>query len=247
MSLPLPVFGIAYTPAVIALVAVLYAKGLMSRRLGVIILALSTLVTGFILGGLPNPILPIQQIVYGPLHGHIEIVPIIGLGVLFLTVLAVGRIFCGYVCPLGTVQELLSRIRKKKVKIDRRTAWMTRLGFLAIFLIAGAFAPFYLMIDPFAAFTLKAGIVPVTAFIIIAVASVFIYRPWCTLLCPFGTLADIIAKFSIFRLKAGKNCERCGRCVRRCPAGHIPGEPGECIYCGTCAGVCRRDAVRLGR
>lgn len=247
MSLPLPVFGLSYTLAVIVLVSFLYAKGWMSRRLGAVILALSTLIIGFILGGKPNPIFPIQQVIYGPLHGNFDIVPVIGLCVLFLTVFAVGRMFCGYVCPLGAVQELISRIHKKKIKVDRRTAWVTRLGFLAIFLIAGAFVPFYAMVDPFAAFTLTAGIVPMTAFIIIAVAAVFIYRPLCTMLCPFGTLADMVAMFSIFKLKAGKNCERCGRCVRRCPMGHIPGEPGECICCGMCASVCRRDAIRLGR
>lgn len=247
MNLPLPVFGFAYVVSVIVLVAFLYSRGRMSRRLGVVILAVSVLVTGLLLGGLPNPILPIQQIVYGGLHGHFEPVPVIGLGVLFLTVLLVGRIYCGYVCPLGAVQELLSRIRVRKLKISRRTAWATRLGFLAIFLIAGTFVPFYAKVDPFAAFTLKAGIASLAAFALIAVSSIFIYRPWCTLLCPFGTLADMVSRFSVFRLKAGETCDRCGRCVRRCPAGHIPGEPGECVYCGKCAGVCRRDAVRLGR
>ncbi len=48
-----------------------------------------------------------------------------------------------------------------------------------------------------------------------------------------------------------EKCKRCGLCVKKCPAGAIPGnikegykiEPEKCIRCGKCFDVCKFDAV----
>jgi hypothetical protein len=51
-------------------------------------------------------------------------------------------------------------------------------------------------------------------------ASVFIYRPWCRLLCPLGGLLALGNRFSLFHLRfKATECAECNLCRTHCPAG----------------------------
>ena len=96
-----------------------------SRKVRFTILIVTTLFAGVLFGGFPNFIMPIQQIfstiaVRGDL---IKLIPvIIIIGGLLLTTIFLGRILCGFACPLGTLQELISKINfKSDVKAQKKT------------------------------------------------------------------------------------------------------------------------------
>lgn len=51
-------------------------------------------------------------------HG---IFPLIALGVIYLTGVTVGRVFCGWACPLGMIQDFLSYLPIKKQRVSPAT------------------------------------------------------------------------------------------------------------------------------
>ncbi|NIQ06457.1 MAG: 4Fe-4S binding protein [Candidatus Korarchaeota archaeon] len=75
------------------------------------------------------------------------------------------------------------------------------------------------------------------------VVSIFVYRPFCRLFCPYGAIASLVAKFSLFKLKKGDTCVNCGKCDAKCPTGNISQKYGECYLCGRCFRVCNVEAI----
>jgi len=49
------------------------------------------------------------------------VAPLFVLGIIFLTAVTVGRVFCGWACPLGMVQDFLSYLPVKKEKLSPST------------------------------------------------------------------------------------------------------------------------------
>jgi len=50
-----------------------------------------------------------------------SVFPLLVLGVIYLTAITVGRVFCGWACPLGLVQDVLSYLPFKKPKLSGST------------------------------------------------------------------------------------------------------------------------------
>jgi polyferredoxin len=85
-----------------------------SIRLTVLLI---TVIIGFVV--LP-PLLPLQfQALITRTTAEPAIAVIMILIVFFAITLVVGRIFCGYVCPIGAVQELAYEIPMKKVQFRK--------------------------------------------------------------------------------------------------------------------------------
>lgn len=68
---------------------------------------------------------------YGSVHGVYDALeytlaqatfPILALGVIWLTAILVGRVFCGWACPLGTLQDFLVYLPIKKRRLSRETS-----------------------------------------------------------------------------------------------------------------------------
>jgi ferredoxin len=81
--------------------------------------------------------------------------------------------------------------------------------------------------------------------------SVFVYRLFCQLVCPFGFVSWIFERFSLARVHIEKDaCIQCGACIRACPLdaakGLVEGRklPADCFSCGRCLNVCPTDALR---
>jgi len=77
--------------------------------------------------------------------------------------------------------------------------------------------------------------------------SVFVYRPICRMICPFGVLFSLMAGFSFFRLQRTDTCTLCKRCEKACPA-HAAGKDDtkrECYLCSRCTDACHvNGAIR---
>lgn len=101
--------------------------------------------------------------------------------------------YCMWVCPYGSAQELMGRIRKRKwrptPRITRILTW-TRRGLWALLMLLMWCGVAFVWTDyePFALFVPSAASVAViviaSAFLIL---SIFVHRPYCSWICPTGT------------------------------------------------------------
>jgi len=76
--------------------------------------------------GLILPYLHVTQSPFSTAHGAYEsleytiargVFPLLVLGIIYLTAVTVGRLFCGWACPFGLVQDLLSYLPFRKQKL----------------------------------------------------------------------------------------------------------------------------------
>ncbi len=206
----------------------LFAIDLRSRR-GLFLLAVVSLAwLGFWRAGCVCPIGAIQNVTLALADPDYAIpmttVVIFALPLLFT--LLFGRTFCGAVCPLGAIQELVAR-RPIRVPL-----WLEQaLGLLAyvylgaaVALAATGSAFLICRYDPFVAFFRLGGSVNMLIFGgCFLLIGVFVGRPYCRFLCPYGALLGICSRVSQWHLK-------------------IP--PNECIQCRLCEDVCPYGAIR---
>ena len=232
-------FALIYMGAGTLLAAYLWYAGIMNRRIVLGAAAMSTL-AGFVflapimpleLGGIVNVITGTSALTVGVM---------VICGVIAVTII-VGRTFCGTICPVGSLQELAYNVPVKKFLIRQsRILEMVR---FAVFL-AAVIAAIYLidlmaftgLYDLFS-LTVSAGLVTAAGLILV---SVFLYRPVCRILCPFGVLFSLPAWFSLFRLRRTADCITCRKCERACPAG-VAGQDApkrECYLCARCTDAC---------
>jgi len=217
---------------------------------GVLILGF---VFGFLIpGGLnPNPVASLRTLLTTILVKHQLVLPIAAMLVfLLLMVWVSNKSICGWGCQLGLLQDLLHRANLPKWKPP---FWLSNSVRIVAFvaLVAGlvtAGLDWIGLIDPFQLFSFNftLGIVLFSAGVLIA--SLFIYRPWCRFLCPFGLLGWLVEQVSLFRPRINREaCKECKMCVKACPtnamADFYDGKKihADCFACGACIEACPRE------
>jgi hypothetical protein len=161
-----------------------------------------------------------------------------------------GRAFCGGVCALGAIQEL---VVLKPVQVPRRldrTLGLLRYGYLGVailFAIRPALGRDFMIcrFDPFVGFFRRSGAPHMLllggAFL---VAGMFIGRPYCRYLCPYGALLSWCTRLSRRGVTITPNKELdCGLCKGACPYGAIEKMRAvrrNCLYCARCYVYCPR-------
>lgn len=242
---------------------------MMSKKVRTGIYFLILISGGIFLGGIPNAVMPIQQLLislgFGDDLGYL-LPALIILFVLLLTSLLAGRVFCAYACPVGALQELISYIsfksdlnaqKKTKYRIDVSSQITTKVRwifFSALFLIAIVFGIVFLPdINPlsgfeefrmFFAFTIT---LPFIGLLVVGIASIFLYRPFCRFLCPFGAVSCLCSNYAPAVYVRTEDCTECGLCEKICPTQEAfsDSKKGECYYCNRCIDICPHDAIRL--
>lgn len=203
---------------------------------------------GFYLGGVLCPLSSVQNIFLKWNNGYLLLflIPVI------LAVI-VGRVFCGYVCPFGAVQELL-HVRKWALRFPAK--WRKPLGLLKygllIYLVTRVIVTgtgIWQGVTPFKAL-FEWGGTPLTIAltVVFAALSVVLWRPFCEFICPLGALLSLLSRFSFFRLETKANCVSCGLCTPKCPTsacedGKI--RSADCFLCGECVRACPVTSLRL--
>ena len=151
------------------------------------------------------------------------------LAVILLTPL-VGRLFCGYLCPLGILQSVVhflthpkSHVRRvctrlPETKAQRVVRWSVFA--LAAALIAAGLGPIGWAVTPYAIFG-KAliGFTPgiVLAAAVLVLAAVGPGRIWCNWVCPCGTLFNLLARKARLpnKIDLKDGCGNCRRCFAK--------------------------------
>ena len=106
--------------------------------------------------------------------------------------------YCAYLCPFGAAQELVGKVRKKKIApkgVWKNVFKYTRVIYFMVILALLLWGiPLELAsLEPFPAFLLTAATGWVIALaVIFLLLSVFFARPWCNYFCPTGALLDIL-------------------------------------------------------
>lgn len=189
---------------------------------------------------------------------------------IFISSLFLGRLWCGWLCPAGGLQEIYFHINNKHINIGKLN-WFKYLVFLAIIFIpllsairsAGGFTSidfFYntdhgISIAKQGAYTIYlAQIAFITAFAMLAGK-----RGFCHYFCPIAVMAITgrkirnLIRWPVLHLSADPGlCTDCRKCRESCPMGldvNIMVRQGrmentECILCGCCVDVCQEQAIR---
>jgi polyferredoxin len=182
---------------------------------------------------------------------------VIGAPLLLLALsLVLGRSFCGWVCPLGTLLDLVQPLafwhRKKRVKQAAASARRnSRLRYLILALVlGGALLSIKVLgwLDPLVIFSraATAGVVDLLGsrqaferggltyfsvlFIAILVLEAWQPRFWCRHLCPQGALLSLVSRFSLLNRKVSSACSNCAECKRVCPMNAIPQDDHDTDY-----------------
>jgi polyferredoxin len=179
---------------------------------------------------------------------------VVMLVVLLAVVWASNKIICGWACQLGLLQDLLHHIPLPRW---RPPFWLTNTirgvafaGLLLGLLVAGM--DWIGWINPFQIFRIEFTWAIGIFAALLLIASLFIYRPWCQFLCPFGFVSWLVEQFSLLRPRINwKVCKKCQLCVKACPtramADFYSGRKlhADCFACGACLAACpQKDALR---
>ena len=177
------------------------------------------------------------------------------LGILALFGVVLGRTVCGWLCPLGLIQELLHKLPVPKIK---KSVWTRRLSYLKyVFLVVFVIAiPIWFGINKglpypgFCKFICPAGTLEgavgllqneanATSFyqlkilftrkwvimLVIGLACAFCYRTFCRFLCPLGAIYGFFNRFALTLVKV---------------------DPDRCNGCGLCVRRCQMDVKHVG-
>jgi NosR/NirI family transcriptional regulator, nitrous oxide reductase regulator len=136
-----------------------------------------------------------------------------------------GRVFCAAVCPLGAIQEVVA---VRPVALPRSVDHLLRLipyAYLGITVLGVATGAGFLICryDPFVGFfRLGASFNMFLAGGILLLLGLFVGRPYCRFLCPYGVLLGWMSRFSKWhaRITPGE-CIQCRLCEDSCPYGAI--------------------------
>lgn len=175
--------------------------------------------------------------------------------IVLLLAILFGPVFCSYICPMGTVQEWISKVGKKIFKNRFNHFVPMKLHIIlinfryvvllmVIFITAKSGYLMFAEVDPYNAlfsfWSDEVSLVALTVLGIVLVASLFVERPWCKYACPYGALLGLSNKIRIFKIKRnGQTCISCNKCTNSCPmnidvAKSDYVKSAQCISCLKC-------------
>lgn len=171
------------------------------------------------------------------------------LGIAMLTIF-LGRIFCGWICPLGGLLALLPFRHNRQPPHwleENRYLWLL---FLLILLLAGSnwplfLSPFHLLTEEFTRLLQGKMIWLLGGMLCVGIG--FFPRFWCTYICPTGLLLAFMSRWRVFRFVVGVDCSDCNACRKICPTQAV--NPGtrrgreDCMLCGRCWQACPANEI----
>lgn len=162
-----------------------------------------------------------------------------------------GRFFCGFICPIGALQDYFKFIGTKLGIKERKLSGgkffkgeMIKYFILIILLILSIlglgnlispYSPWLAYLNIFLGFNIQIGFI---ILLLIILSSLFIRRVFCRFFCPLGAFQGLLFAIGPFKINAHENCNSCSYCLKNCPV-HIERSQEdeispECINCLEC-------------
>ena len=225
------------------------------------ILFLGVIVLGFYLGGCPEPVGTPFILLLG--NSALFKIALVLLIIPVVISLIWGRVFCGWMCPLGGVQEIIYTDKASlsiPYQVDKYLKLLKYIV-LAIFLFLtwstglnywGEYEPFKVLFN-------FDGTLPAIIILAVTIAiSVVTERTFCRYICPLGAILSVTSRLAPYRIKAVPlDCKGCKVCSKNlCPMNTISMDDSiklavvdnsECIRCLRCVDSCRFKAMLIGR
>lgn len=197
------------------------------------------------------------------------------LGILLLFGIILGRTICGFLCPIGLMQELLHKVPVPKLPKSRVTRALSYLKYviLAAFVILiplwnglkdyplPAFCKYIcpagtlqgalgLLAHPDNAdkYSMLGALFTNKMLILLGIVllCLFMYRAFCRFLCPLGAIYGLFSRVAIVGVRVDQSaCIHCGKCVQRCGMDVWRVGDHECIQCGECMKDCPTRAISI--
>ncbi|MBN1485710.1 MAG: 4Fe-4S binding protein [Chloroflexia bacterium] len=208
-----------------------------------------------------SPVLIIQGAAEGVVNGSMIV-----FGLMFLSALFVGRLWCGWFCPAGGLQEITASINERPATRAHWLKWLIWLPWMGVILLMFVQAGGIRSVEPL--YQLRGGLTLLQDFwyiiyyfillLFLLPALIIGRRASCHYICwmaPFMILGrrlrNLLAWPSL-RLRAEpEKCNECRRCNRVCPMsldvlalvqkGSM--EHDDCILCGSCVDNCPKDVL----
>jgi polyferredoxin len=198
------------------------------------------------------------------------------LSVMFLLTLIGPKLFCGWICPVGAVQELAS-MAARKLKLRRRKpryshSYGIRLAIFLTFLVTAVTGlvtqtvqdqvvavNLYDYINPFHGFEfewaarLVDNIIHYLPFLLTLALAFRYYRPFCHFVCPIGLYTHVLEQTGLYRISLIRSkCTDCAACTKLAPCRAFPDIlkdadlRPECFACDECVDICPEVALEYG-
>ena len=187
---------------------------------------------------------------------------------LFLSSLVLGRLWCGYLCPSGGLQEIFNLALKRPLR-TKKLDWLKYLVFIGIYgsialaiWSAGGLKTVDLLYRTQNGISILAagGIIAFLGPVIIITIFVLIFgkRGMCHTFCPIAVMLIIgrqirnLVRWPALHLEAEKDrCIDCKKCTKECPMSLDVNdmvhqgtmEQAECILCGSCVDTCPKGVI----
>jgi len=188
--------------------------------------------------------------------------------IVFLTLLG-PKLFCGWVCPVGAIQELVAmladNLKIKRIKWNFVFTQTVRILIFLLFVFLSATAVYHTFqeeqkvalsvydpINAFHGFEIEASPFTLTGFLhylpllLTLILAFKFYRPFCYLVCPVGLFTNLLEQVGIFRVTHNKGaCDDCRVCEHDSPCPTVPeilkGSilRPDCFSCTACVNSCK--------
>ena len=261
---PNPVFLSKFVLWIVTIVVatLLLRRHKVTARVRLVLLVGGTLLFGIVYGFAaqgdtnPNPVFSIRNVLTAILVKH-QLTPLIAgmLAILLLTVFVSNKSICGWGCQLGLLQDLLHRVplpkqRPESIEKWKPPFWLSNsVRIVAFMALVGGLAvagrDWIKPVDPFGPFNWQFTLGMLGLFGGVVVASLFVYRPWCQFLCPFGLAGWLVEQVSLLRPRINRDvCKECRLCVKACPTQAMADFyadkkiHADCFACGACIAAC---------
>ncbi|MFP4380934.1 MAG: 4Fe-4S binding protein [Candidatus Sumerlaeia bacterium] len=197
-----------------------------------------------------------------------HLIPFYLIGLILLFGALIGRLFCGWICPFGTLQMLLYKIPSPKFRLPAWTGYIKYVLLAALVVIIPYYLgeltyysfcrvcpvstiqvtiPYFLTNEnaAWSGWLTTSRFIVFGSVIILAIAS---SRSFCKVACPVGAMMGPFNHISLWKVKAPEQCPSCKKCDRVCStdvkpsermgAGTSPNRHHDCIVCHECQTAC---------
>ncbi|MEI7556448.1 4Fe-4S binding protein [Candidatus Chlorohelix sp.] len=199
-------------------------------------------------------------------HTHLSNVVLL-VAVLGLTLVSKSA-FCGWICPLGAIQDWLHNFRRLFFKKDLKLpftmprwldkalhgvkyvvlAWLLWETAQVGYMVFRDYDPWSALLNLGKEAALGGTIILFTTLVL----SLFVERPWCTYACPLGATIGLLGKASLLKIRRDESTclSGCTLCNKACPSKLEVKKmksisSSECVNCMSCVAGCPTGALAV--